>query len=106
MGQPPTPAQGRNGRWVRIGGVSVDSAMAAITDPAFAPAKYPGIGSGHNLFSKYGSGVQFSAGFGDGGYDIWAWIVDYGIDESDERIAQIVVTLIDDEDLAHWNSQP
>lgn len=74
--------------------------MAAITDPAFAPAKYPGIGSGHNLFSKYGSGVQFSAGFGDGGYDIWAWIVDYGTDESDERIAQIVVTLIDDEDLA------
>lgn len=106
MSNPPAPAPGRNGRWERIGGVSVDSAMVAITDPAFAPAKYPGIRSDHNLFSEYGSGIQFSAGFGDGGYDIWAWIVDYGVDECDERIAQVVITLIDEADLTAWNSLP
>jgi hypothetical protein len=109
---PPPPAVGLNGQWIKLGDVSVDSAMLAITDPAFAPAKYDTSQGCPEMSGPYGSGIQFMAGFGDGGYDVWAWIVDYGEhDDSgdgrwvpDKRIAMVVVTLIDDEDLAYWRN--
>lgn len=104
---PAPAAEGRNPHWVRLGEVGVDSAHMAITDPAFAPPKYGGISGlpdgpfGH--VGEYGSGVQFMAGFGDGGYDVWALVVDYGEDgEVDERVAQVVVTLIDERELRGW----
>lgn len=110
MSEPAAPAVGRNGRWVKVGEVGVDSATMAVTDPAFAPAKYEGLTGGADApfghVGPYGSGVQFMAGFGDGGYDVWAWVVDYGENgEVDDRIAQVIVTMINADDLAHWRGQ-
>ena len=104
---PPVPAAGNNGRWVLLGQVGVDSATLAITDPAYAEQKHLNfVGRGRKqIADKWGSGLRFTAGFGDGHYDIWAWIVDYGDPSgTDERIAQITLILIDDEDLAHWRN--
>jgi hypothetical protein len=116
--QPPAPAMGRNGRWEKIGEVGVDSATIGITDllvgtrdsfmrtASIDPdARYATPGS--KWAGDWGTGVRFWAGFGDGSYDVWAWIADYGEDgEVDERIAQVVVTMIDENDLAEWRSMP
>jgi hypothetical protein len=104
--QPNAPADGRNGRWVNLGEVGVDGAAIGISDPAFVPREWSmPKGDGPQRSSKFGSGVQFWAGFGDGGYDVWAWVVDYGEgDEVDERIAQVVITMIDDDELAAWRA--
>lgn len=97
---PNPPAEGRNGRWEKLGEVGVDSASIAITcaDPNARYAK-----PGSRWAGDWGTGIRFTAGFGDGGYDVWAWIADYGEDgEVDERIAQVVLTLIDDSELEAW----
>lgn len=105
---PSAPAQGRNGRWERLGEVSVDGATLAITDPSGHPPQWSGLGGRELSFGRvgqYGTGVHFMAGFGDGGYHVWAWIIDTGEDgEVDERIAQIVLTLIDADGLEQWRS--
>lgn len=102
---PQPPAKGRNGRWEKLGTVSVDGACIAISDPAFLPGNHTGWKNYNTHSEPFGSGIQFWSGFGDGSYDIWAWIADYGEDsETDERIAQVVVTMIDAEDLEHWRS--
>lgn len=97
---PAQPAMWPNGHFVKLGHVIVDSAMLAITDPTSVEGPHRGvIGTGR----PYGSGVQFMAGFGDGSYDVWGWVVDYGEHgEVDERIAQVVVTLVDEDDLTDW----
>lgn len=113
--QPSTPAPGRNGHWVKLGEVGVDSASIGITDlmlgdeadstcrPNNPDARYAVKNS--EWVGDWGTGVRFWAGFGDGGYDVWAWVVDYGEgDTVDERIAQVVLTLIGDEELAHWRN--
>lgn len=45
--------------------------------------------------------VQFMAGFGDGEYEVWGLVVDYG-EGAGERIAQVVITLIDSTALMEW----
>ena len=110
---PPPAAWGRNGRWVKLGDVSVDSSQIGICDPGYAesPNRHLYSNGRRNVtddldVQDWCSGVSFTAGFGDGGYDVWGWVVDYqDLDGSvDERVAQIVITLIDDEDLEHWNA--
>lgn len=125
---PKKPAEGKDGRWVKLGSVGVDSATLAITDPAFAPTNHVPFfentttrrSENPDLAKDFGSGLYFMAGFGDGTYEVWAWVVDYGrwheSDSvrvpgerkaewvSDERIAQVVVTLVGAEDLADWRS--
>lgn len=103
--EPNPPAPGRNGRWVKLGEASVDSASLAVVDPAYRNQLSGQMPTGVEFGTEDGPGVRFWAGFGDGGYDVWAWVVDYGEDgETDERIAQVVVTLVDGEDLAVWRS--
>lgn len=111
---PAPPADGRNGRWEKLGEVGVDSGSIGITDLMLGvadsrfrtadkddSARYAAKGS--QWAGDWGTGIRFWAGFGDGGYDVWGWIVDYGEDgEVDERVAQIVVTMIDDSELASW----
>lgn len=112
---PPGPAEGRNGRWVKLGEVGVDSASIAITDLLVntSTAALLNVGApdsryatpGSEFAGDWGTGIRFWAGFGDGGYDVWGWIVDYGDEsEPDERVAQVVMTLIDEQDLADWRS--
>ena len=96
-------AAGRNGRWVNLGEVGVDSATMAITDPGMSGPQDPLTSDAFS--GEYGSGVRFWSGFGDGGYAVWGWVADYGTDgEIDERLGQVVVTLIDDHDFAQWHS--
>ncbi|OBG32409.1 hypothetical protein A5671_07705 [Mycolicibacter heraklionensis] len=113
--KPPPPAEGRNGRWVRLGRVGVDSASIGITDllAGVNNSAVTNVGapdsryatSGSKFAGDWGTGIRFWAGFGDGGYDIWGWIVDYGTDDvPDERVAQVVMTLIDEQDLSEWRS--
>jgi hypothetical protein len=112
---PNEPAAGaRNGRWVKLGHVGVDSASIGITDLLMgvknsvlnnvgaAESRYAVPGS--EFAGDWGTGIRFWAGFGDGGYDVWGWIVDYGDDEVDERVAQIVVTMISADDLDDWHA--
>lgn len=101
--RPAPVATGRNGRWVKLGEVGVDSATMAITDPGMAG---PHDALTTEVFAaRFGSGVRFWSGFGDGGYEVWGWVADYGTeDKVDERLGQVVVTMIDDHDLAQWHS--
>jgi len=115
-GGPPAPAEGYGpGRWVLLGEVGVDSASIGITDllmgdespgldtPAAAASRYAVPGS--EFAADWGTGVRFWAGFGDGGYQVWGWVVDYrdeGDPDPDERVAQVVVTMIDDRELEQW----
>lgn len=102
---PTTPAGG-DGRWVNLGEVSVDGARLGIADPVYVPAEKEPLHSDLSGPWANGTGIQFLSGFGDGGYDVWAWVIDAGTDgEVDERIAQVVVTMIDDEDLKWWREQ-
>jgi hypothetical protein len=107
---PQKPAAGKNGHWVRLGEVCVDSSQVVIVDPAYT-VEGPNKASrfmreNDELAGIYNRvGVQMCAGFGDGGYWVEAWVVDYGEgDEVDERIAAIWVTFINDEDLAGWRA--
>jgi hypothetical protein len=111
--QPTPPGTGNDGRWVKIGRVSVDSSQMGICDPGYAKAfNYNQMNDGWRDVTEdlqvrdWCSGVSFMAGFGDGGYDVWGWVVDYGDGEGgpDKRIAQVVITLIDDDDVVQWNS--
>ncbi|WP_237075859.1 hypothetical protein [Mycobacteroides abscessus] len=110
-GCPAPVAAGRNGRWVNLGEVGVDSGTMAITDPIFADQS---ASHGRHALAPtgcasvdFGSGVMFCSGLGDGGYIVWAWVADYGNGAKvDERIGQIVVTLIDNHDIAEWHHTP
>ncbi|MBB3752670.1 hypothetical protein FHT44_005182 [Mycolicibacterium sp. BK634] len=113
MSAPKTPAIGRDGRWEKLGEVGVDSATIAITDLLIDTKDWPRVRipktQSHYAVSEhaedFGTGIRFTAGFGDGGYEIWGWIVDYGdANEPDERVAQVVITLITDDDLQDWQS--
>lgn len=102
---PPPPAPGLNGRWVLLGDVGVDGAACGITDPVFGESKSMPAGVKTPQAGEFGSGVQFWCGFGDGSYDVWGWVVDYGEDgQVDERIAQVTITFIDQVDLDAWRS--
>ena len=114
---PAAPAVGNNGRWVLLGEVSVDSASIGITDllvdvNGSALTNVGAKGShyavpGSEFAGDWGTGIRFWAGFGDGGYQVWGWIVDYGDSahgEVDERVAQVVMTMIDAQDLADWRT--
>lgn len=61
---PPPVAPGRNGRWVKLGEVGVESATMAITDPTFAnpPLRHEALRSAEHTGAKFGSGVQFWRG--------------------------------------------
>lgn len=104
---PPPLASGRNGRWVMLGSVGVDSAALGVSDPSFVIG-VEGEVAMHQIpaparSAAFGSGVQFWCGFGDGIYEVWGWVADYGTEgEVDERIAQVVVTMIDHEILRDW----
>ncbi|MCX2931340.1 hypothetical protein ORI20_13735 [Mycobacterium sp. CVI_P3] len=114
---PTPPAPGLNGRWVLLGEVGVDSASIAIHDhqpdnpfataPKVAPPDSQYAVPGSEWAWDAGQGIRFWAGFGDGSYKVWAWVADYrddGAPDPDERIAQIVVTMIDEADLAEWRA--
>jgi hypothetical protein len=101
-----------------LGEVGVDSASVAVTDllsegdvSLDAPYFSDRVGAvdshyavpGSRWAGDYGTGVRFWAGFGDGGYQVWGWIVDYSEDDEPyERVAQVVITMIDAEQLAEW----
>lgn len=115
MSEPSKPAIGRDGRWEKLGQVGVDSASIGITDllAGVTGSALDNVGDpksryavpGSEFAGDWGTGVRFWAGFGDGGYDVWGWIVDYGEgDEVDERVAQVVVTMIDEDELAAWRA--
>ena len=112
MTAPNPPAVGRKGRWVKLGQVSVDSSQIGICDPGYAKSfdfdTYWKASRGVTddlRVNDWSSGIAFTAGFGDGGYDVWGWIVDYGdAGEVDERVAQVVITLIDEADAQEWNT--
>lgn len=117
---PNPPAPGRNGRWELLGEVGVDSASVAVTDllserdvSLDAPYLSDRVGAADSRYAvpgsrwagDYGTGVRFWAGFGDGGYRVWGWVVDYGEDSRvDERVAQVVITMIDQAELDEWRS--
>lgn len=114
--EPPPPAVGREGRWEKLGSIGVDSASIGITDllVGVEGSGLTNVGAtdshyavpGSQFAGDWGTGIRFWAGFGDGGYDVWGWIVDYGVgDEVDERVAQIVCTMIDEADLADWRER-
>lgn len=106
---PRPPAPGRSGRWVRLGEVGVDSGTIGITDllsdnnynigapePRYAAPQLKFTGD-------WGTGIRFRSGFGDGGYAVWGWVADFGAEgKVDERIAQVVITMIDDHAAADW----
>jgi hypothetical protein len=98
---------------VQLGSVGVDSASIGITDLLFGEddSVLDNVGvpesryalPGQGFAGDWGTGIRFWAGFGDGSYDVWGWIADYGEDgETDERVAQVVITMIDDDELAAW----
>jgi hypothetical protein len=106
---PPLPAMGRDGRWEKIGEVCVDGCSVMIVDPAYVEhfndaTERHQVGGLYQYFDQLG--VEFLPGFGDGGYAVWAWIADYAKagEPQDERIGQIIMVLIDDDDLAAWHS--
>lgn len=105
---PPPVAAGRNGRWVDLGHVGVDSAALAITDPAMIGTTPRGQLTSETRSAPFGlMGIQLWSGFGDGEYTVWGWVADYGSDGNvDERVGQITVTMIDDHDLAQWHRTP
>lgn len=96
---PAPPAHAPNGRWVRIGQVSVDSSQIGICDPGYAkPFDFNAYWNSSRSVNDdcevrdWCSGVAFMAGFGDGGYVVWAWVADYrdpGADDLDE-LAELV----------------
>lgn len=107
---PVPPAQGRNGRWVKLGDVSVDGATIGITDPSAVGRRIDWDwgtppGAKQPISQSYGSGVQFWAGFGDGNYEVWAWMVTYPTPSNpdDERVAFVAMTLVNEDDLVQWN---
>lgn len=112
---PNLPAAGKAARWEKLGQVGVDSASIGITDllAGVKDSALQNVGApesryavpGSEFAGDWGTGVRFWAGFGDGGYDVWGWIVDYGEgDEVDERVAQVVVTMIDHDELTQWRA--
>lgn len=103
---PQKPAEGKNGHWVRLGEVCVDGCSVLIVDPAYAHEyDRTTLVRTSELFTDFKLGVELLPGFGDGGYVVWGWVVDYGQGgEVDERVAQIVVTFIDEKDLTRWRS--
>lgn len=110
IGGPLTPAGGGSGRWVRLGEVGVDSGTIGITDllsggtdtvMGARDSRYavPGL----KFVGDWGTGIRLQSGFGDGGYAVWGWVANFGCEgKVDERIAQVVVTLIDDHAAADW----
>jgi hypothetical protein len=96
---PPAP---RDGRWVKLGAVSVDTVLIAICDPACVDSTYqPPMamfdeGSFSHPYGQISLGVQFSSGLGDGNYDVWGWIIDCG-KPFGERVAQVAITMVVDE---------
>lgn len=106
------PAGFPRGRWEKLGEVGVDSASIGITDLLFGTTNsHFRAGAVETRYAvprsawagDWGTGIRFWAGFGDGAYDIWAWIIDTGEDgEVDERIAQVVITMIDEKELVEW----
>ena len=95
----PTPAP-RDGHWISLGYVGVDSGTIAICDPCMAEPDYDSMTfmnarDNTNYSAPYGQeglGVQFLSGWGDGFYEVWGWVVDSGPAEG--RIAQVVITMI------------
>lgn len=73
--------------------VAVDSGQIEIIDPVM----------------RSGDSVIFQSGLGDGLYEVWVREIMIGTldgtpdTDEDWRIAEVRLTLIDDEDLARWN---
>jgi hypothetical protein len=91
----PQPAP-RDGHWVNLGMVGVDTGTIAICDPVLAGSN-PTVFDG--LCAPYGEqdlGVQFLSGWGDGYYDVWGWVADCG--SATGRVTQVVITMISDDD--------
>jgi hypothetical protein len=103
---PEKPAEGLNGHWVRLGEVCVDGCSVLIVDPAYAHHyDRTTIPRTSELFTDFKLGVEVLPGFGDGGYVVWGWVVEYTTDgEPDERIAAISMTFIDQKDLDQWQA--
>lgn len=101
----------KNKEWKTIGYVGVDSGSLIIGDPCYLdnlddwnPELYEKCIVGDLCDSKEGftqinemcmnQAVAFSSGFGDGLYEVRAWIKDYG--KSGKRIKQVKIILIED----------
>lgn len=109
----------KNSRKILLGTVGVDSGQLLIVDPCYLSAWRDGAAfpdgrssdadnhysrackatSGKELGGEIlvsgiaGNGVAFSSGFGDGSYEVWGTITDYGADGG-ERISKVEIILI------------
>lgn len=102
----------QEGEWKQIGVVGVDSGTLLVGDPCYflgdkwADKQYDEeLVDGMKGLSKQlkfdmghdGKGVVFTAGFGDGVYEVWALIKDYGDDKgSDKRVKEVKIVLIEE----------
>lgn len=107
---PPQSAQGSDERWELLGEVSVDGACLMIADPGYISGHVDreDIPRGkHTAPCLGGLGLWFWSGFGDGGYEVWGRIVNYGeagYPIPDERVAEVRIIMVTDERLAEWRS--
>lgn len=72
------------GEWRILGSVDVDSGQLRIGDPIVTANEY----------------VEFVSGFGDGSYLAYGRVVE--IEPGDERIVEVRVILIDQDDITEW----
>ena len=91
------PRAPRGGEWLFVGHACVDSGTLAIIDPCYVISRGEeiyGWENWHNLFEPYcdNLGVQFTTGFGDGAYEVWAYVVEMG--PWGRRVAQVSVCMI------------
>jgi hypothetical protein len=104
----PEPAKGISERWELLGEVGVDGASMGLVDPTYLacepfPTDCQPIPEGSHGAPWSQGGVWFHPGLGDGGYEVWGRIVDYGPDHGlGERVAEIRVVMVSDADVAEW----
>jgi hypothetical protein len=103
---PPQTAAGRSDRWELFGEVCVDGASLSIVDPGYVSdgIEREEVPKGkHAARCLGGLGVWFWSGFGDGGYEVWGRIADYGTPQlPDERVAEVRIIMITEEALREW----
>jgi hypothetical protein len=94
----PLPAP-RDGHWVKLGMVGVDTGTIAICDPVLAgstPTVFDGLSA---PYGEQDLGVQFLSGWGDGYYDVWGWVANDDCGSASGRVTQVVITMIEEHEM-------
>ena len=86
--------------WQKIGEVSVDSGGLMIVDPSYELNPRPERTGAYLQFPiNHGSGVIFTAGYGDGRYEVFAKIKEEkGLKYTYKYIREVKVVLIPEEE--------